>query len=176
MDKSFPWNDDRCILCLSPGELSVEHIIPAALGGELTCKFLCKTCNEQIGHGFESGAKNAPELRRAALGTLGASRPDLIDRLETGTKYISDFGGQRVRQTLRKDGTFGAAKLGDGSLIMPEAEIQKVLIAKLQRRSASAEEIETALSRLADAPPGKTVDLTDDLSMKRWQEQHHTPD
>ncbi len=45
-----PWAGDRCILCLTEGPLCEEHLIPEALGGNLTSEFLCVSCNSRLGH------------------------------------------------------------------------------------------------------------------------------
>ena len=38
--KEVLWPGDACIICLNAGELSLEHVIPDALHGTLTSKFL----------------------------------------------------------------------------------------------------------------------------------------
>ena len=60
-----PWPGDRCIICLANDALTEEHVIPEALGGDLTCYFLCKPCNDVFGSSFEAKAKTDPAIRIA---------------------------------------------------------------------------------------------------------------
>lgn len=52
-------NDDFCIICLGTNPLSdqnpltKEHIVPEFMGGSLTFRRVCKTCNSSFGDGFE---------------------------------------------------------------------------------------------------------------------------
>jgi len=50
------WKDPRCILCLQPGALSREHIMPTSLGGKLECRFLCRDCNSVFSSDIEVAA------------------------------------------------------------------------------------------------------------------------
>lgn len=44
----------RCFFCKSEANLTKEHIIPQSLGGVLTERLLCATCNSQLGKGIDA--------------------------------------------------------------------------------------------------------------------------
>ena len=84
----IPWPGTRCILCLEEKRLTLEHLIPEALGGKLTSRLLCKECNSSLGHRIEGKAKADPTIRLLAKG-LRADIPALASNLEEGQKFAS---------------------------------------------------------------------------------------
>ena len=64
-----PWPGLQCIVCLANSDLTVEHLIPEALGGRLTSRLLCRACNSRIGHQAEGQAKADPTIRSLNLST-----------------------------------------------------------------------------------------------------------
>jgi len=62
----IPWSGNQCIICIQHRPLSDEHVIPRSLGGDLTCDFVCKPCNDSFGSTFEASAKADPAIRLAA--------------------------------------------------------------------------------------------------------------
>ena len=68
---SADWAGARCILCLKEGKLSEEHVIPSALGGSLTCRFLCPNCNSRLGSHVETSARSDPSIVLAAREVRG---------------------------------------------------------------------------------------------------------
>ena len=86
---NLPWDDTRCILCLRATSLTVEHIIPRALGGKFTARFLCKSCNDLLGSRVEPMAKKDPSIRYA-IEALKDSIPDLAPALTEGQIYVAD--------------------------------------------------------------------------------------
>lgn len=168
------WNDTRCIVCMQEADLSIEHIIPRSIGGILTCRFLCKSCNERFGAGFEADARIAPEIRKAA-GQHGESISDLRDRLEVGARYKQSFGDNDRTAELRKDRVLGAAKLNDSSLIVPEMEAAQKIRSILGKSGASDREINSAVKTWEAAPPNTEVDLGHGVFIKRWQNHPARP-
>lgn len=71
-----------CIICLGEKEiskanpLSVEHVIPEFIGGTLTVKNVCKSCNCAMGDGFEGKLANSFEFQvpRYYYGLVGKSK------------------------------------------------------------------------------------------------------
>ena len=45
--------------------MTAEHIIPEQIGGKLSARFLCKPCNDHLGHGVEPAVKKDPSIRLA---------------------------------------------------------------------------------------------------------------
>ena len=116
------WPTPRCILCLSTGSITREHLIPACLGGKLVRKFLCKECNSNLGHQVESKVKDDPGVRKG-LDRLALGNPELANELRQGLAEIVRseqgplMGFHRDDEVIIKKQT-----LDDGSLILPEGE------------------------------------------------------
>jgi hypothetical protein len=92
-----PWLDDKCIICLGHDALSEEHVIPAALGGDLKCDFLCKPWNDRFGASFEARAKTDPAIR-TAVAALRSEIPVIHDGVEDGQQYFAQFGKGLLRR------------------------------------------------------------------------------
>jgi HNH endonuclease len=174
----IPWKHDRCILCLLPfaseRPRSEEHVIPDSLGGILTCRFLCKPCNDKLGQTFEAQARLAPELRRA-VATLGAGLASLAESFEIGTRYRSEFSGETAEQIVGRNGQLGAAKLSGGSLIVPEAKTSKSLAGFLRASGASEMDVARATSAWESAQPGAVTDVGYGIAVRKWQDHPSTP-
>lgn len=50
---------DQCIFCPSKIQLTDEHIVPEFMGGSLTFRAVCKTCNDKMGSDFEGVVANS---------------------------------------------------------------------------------------------------------------------
>lgn len=170
----LPWNSRTCILCLNEGELTIEHVIPASLGGKLTSRILCKDCNNRLGHGFESDARLAPELRCAAAG-MASDLGALAEALEVGAQYEAQFDEQKVVRKLRSDGQFGTAKLLDNSLIVPEAEAAKHISSIMRKRGASDQEVDAAVEKWSEVEAGAMLDLGRNVVVRKWMNHPSTP-
>ena len=116
---------EQCIICLNQPSLaednrwSTEHIIPRALGGILTCDFICQSCNSKMGAGFEKSAKFDPSIR-IAIGKLSNELPDLYASIEEGQEHVLNTNvGQLVGKFRNGEILGGHRKLQDGSLIVP---------------------------------------------------------
>src|SRR2546422_9209751 len=99
--------------------LTVEHMIPRALGGKFTARFLCKSCNDLLGSRVEPMAKKDPSIRYA-IEALKDSIPDLAAALTEGQIYVADTPHGKVRGVVKK-GSFRilAKRQDDGSVIQP---------------------------------------------------------
>ena len=170
----IPWPSQTCILCLTESDLTVEHVIPASLGGKLTSRILCKGCNDRLGHGFESAARLAPELRRAANG-IPAELDGLREALEVGARYHTQFGDHLGVQTVRRDGRLGTAKLPDQGQIVPEIDAPARLSSILQSRGASEAEVAAALFMWKEAEGGPIIDLGWNVIVRKWNDHPSTP-
>ena len=170
----IPWTSPTCIICLNDGRLTVEHVIPASLGGKLTSCFLCKDCNDHFGHGFEFGARLAPELRRAAAG-MSAEPGALAEAFEVGARYETTFGEQKAVQRVRSNGGFGIVKLPDDSLIVPEELAGKHISSLLRTGGASETEITAAIGRWTEAEAGTVLDLGWNVTVRKWANHPSMP-
>lgn len=162
------WPDGRCILCHSSENLSKEHLIPDALGGILTCDFLCRVCNSTLGATFESTARTDPSVR-LAVQRLDGQIPDLADKLKENQSYFVDGADGRNHGTIR-DGAFRikARTADDGSLIQP-TDIARKSIANILRKSGMDDAPIAAAQRLLDeAPENQRVELGPTLEVVKW--------
>lgn len=100
-----PWFGDRCIICLGNDALSEEHVIPAALGGDLKCDFLCKPCNDLFGSSFEAKARTDPAIR-IAVANLRSEIPLIHDHVRMARNIL-----------LRADPLVFEASSGKGRLL-----------------------------------------------------------
>jgi hypothetical protein len=66
----------RCAFCLSsepPSGFSEEHVFPEAIGGTLVVPFVCKACNDRLGHSVDVALTDHTlvQIRRHVLGIRG---------------------------------------------------------------------------------------------------------
>src|ERR1700682_5613018 len=97
----IPWFGKRCIICLEDQSLSEEHVIPYSLGGDLTCNFVCKRCNEVFGSTFEARAKADPSIRIAAANLHEELSASIYQRIEDGQRWTTEHGHIQGRATYR---------------------------------------------------------------------------
>lgn len=163
-----PWPHGWCILCLAQGDLTVEHIIPRQIGGRLTARFLCKPCNDQLGHRVEAEVRADPSIRLAAE-NLQDQIPDLAKAIREGQPYIALGPGGKARGTI-KSGKFqiDAATLENGSVVQPTSEARKHLQRVLAKRGLDPDEIQKRLGKFEEAPDNTIVQLDLDLHAIRW--------
>jgi hypothetical protein len=87
----------RCIFCLEERPGSLEHVIPAAIGGTLTTDRVCVACNSSLGHRVDAALCDNFVLwrRRAKFGLAGNSGkvPQLYEPL-LGVGKLVDYPGQ----------------------------------------------------------------------------------
>jgi hypothetical protein len=155
----FPWEGNRCILCLAEAPLTKEHIIPDQVGGKLTACFLCKPCNDRLGRTVEAEVKKSP-LIRLAIESLGPTIPKLANRIREGQTFIGTGEGGTVRGKMI-DGVFrvNSCTKDDGSIIHPASGASKQFRHMLNKRGMSAQQVEEALQRFDAAPTNRLIPL-----------------
>lgn len=170
------WTGKRCILCLKEGHLSQEHLIPKAIGGILTCRFLCNDCNSRLGRTIEPKVKNDPSIR-FAVDALQSDIPDFARRFREGQKFISHGSGPIMQGTLRA-GEFRAKsqKTEDGSLIQPTNDARKSIERILEKANVSRADIEKALGRFNELEENKEGTLYPGLKVAKWTTDRLEPD
>ena len=169
-----PWLGDRCIICLENDALSEEHVIPAALGGDLTCDFLCKPCNDVFGSSFEAKAKTDPAIR-IAVAKLRSEIPLLHDQIEEGQQYSAQSGPARgiYRQGAVTPRTF---RHNDGSLIASGSDALEHIERILIKDGHTPDFVQAALKKSAAAPEMQTVELSPGVSIINWPSDNAKPD
>ena len=171
-----PWTGKRCVLCLKEVPLSREHIIPKALGGILTCSFLCKDCNSSLGALIDVKAKKDPRIR-FAVDYLQSQIPNLAGKFTEGQKFISHGSGPIMQGTLHA-GEFRvkSQKTEDGSLIQPTNDARKSIERILEKANVSRADIEKALDRFNELEENKAETLYLGLKVAKRTTDRLEPD
>lgn len=145
-----------------------EHILPQALGGRLTCRFLCKDCNSSIGAKYEGFAKSDP-LIQSSIAEVGATIPSLMKRMTHGQGYIAKGQGGSLRGVIRnREFQVKSDKLEDGSLIQPTPNAERTIRTLLQKKGIDRASIGSALQTFLDGPENCSIQLADDLHVVKW--------
>lgn len=163
-----PWEATQCIICLGGANFTEEHIIPAALGGRLTCNFLCAGCNSRLGHKIEGDAKADPTIQLLAR-SLADNVPHLAARLFKGQTFLSSGPGGSSRGRI-KDGEFvvQAAKISENSLILPTPIAAHSIRRMFERDGRHAAEISEVLSLFEQAPENTRIALSEKIEIVKW--------
>ena len=164
----IPWIDNRCILCLERGDLSEEHIIPAAIGGRLTAKLLCRGCNSQLGSTVEKVAKTDPSVR-IALENLAFVIPEIYSEVIQNEPFLAKSGGGSVSGFFR-NGDFRVLsfKNADGSLILPTSNARKSIETMLMRQGCTELQIAQAIRRFDDASSNEIFRIHEGIEASKW--------
>jgi hypothetical protein len=153
---------------LGSTELTLEHVIPGSIGGRLTCRFVCSSCNSKLGHTVEADVKADPTIRFLAA-HLKSSIPQLASRLAENQAYVSSGPGGKAHGRV-KNGEFvvRSQKLADGSLIQPTTVAAKSLRRMLLRENHDEAAIEAGLDVFALAPENTRVALSQTIDVIKW--------
>lgn len=163
-----PWEIGLCIVCNRAGPLSEEHLIPRALGGILTCRFLCRDCNSGFGKDVEAFAKSDPSIRLAA-NQLREYIPDLAKQLLKSHPYVTTGPGPRVPGYVQ-NGQFRAKeqKLDDGSLILPTDKASGAITKMLKREGHGESLITRVVHDLEGVPENRRKNIAPGLEIINW--------
>ena len=165
--EEIPWPGDACIICLEPGELSLEHVFPNALHGGLASRFLCRDCNSFFGHTIDAAAKNDPAIRTAAR-ALEESVPNLVADIEEGQRYLIHTDVAMLHGFKRGGEIQGIwHNMPDGSSIAPEDKAIGSLRGRMRADGLSDDAIEEAIARYMLAEPGEIVDMSPTWAAKK---------
>ena len=162
------WPGNRCIICLKEDTLSKEHIIPDALGGTLTCAFLCRDCNSYLGSSVEAEAKTDPSIR-IAIENLRSSIPDLAKGLTENQEFISYGPGGADRGVVRSGEFQVQSKTKeDGSLIQPTDDARGSIEKNLRRADASDDVVSEALRKFDKGEENERVKVAPGVEVIKW--------
>lgn len=148
--------------------MTLEHLIPKALGGRLVSKFLCKDCNSRLGHDLEGPSKSDPTVRQLAA-RLHVDIPMFATRLENGQNYVTVGPGGSSKGHI-KNGNFvvHATKLSDGSLIQSTTTASKSIQKMLSREGLSDKQISCAMRCFEEAPENIKLALSPGIEVVKW--------
>ena len=162
------WKGTQCLLCLEVRELTEEHLIPQALGGTLTCRFLCRACNSRFGSGVEAAAKSDPSIL-LAVRKLQGHIPKLAQALLESHPHVAAGEGPRTFGYVR-DGLFRVSpqKRDDGSLILPTDEARDAITNILKRDGYGDTPIRQALDTWERMPENQPMSVSLGLDVVKW--------
>ena len=165
---NIQWPGSRCILCLEEMSLSREHIIPDALGGILTCQFLCKDCNSYLGSSVEAEAKTDPSIR-VAIANLQSHIPELAGKFMENQNFISHGPGGTERGSVRA-GEFRVKSRTreDGTLIQPTDTARESVEKILRKADANDDVIKQSLLTFDKVEENERVKLPFGLEVIKW--------
>ena len=178
---NIPWTDKRCILCLEEASLSAEHLIPDALGGVLTCDFLCKDCNSSLGSSFEAQARKDPDIQVARHKLQGQMSEELAEKLYEGQPVlIHGSGGQEPGKIRKGEPRVNHRKEksapGITSYIQPADTAMKSEKKWMEKEGIHENSIAKILRELGEAPNDRKVHLTPNLEVIKWSQETITLD
>ena len=162
------WTGDRCLLCLKKVPLSKEHLIPEALGGTLTCTFLCTLCNSTLGSSFEAEARADPSIR-LAVGNLQAQMPELAKKLsEDQPVLVKGPGGKERGKIQGGELRVKSRRAEDGSLIQPTDHARKSVETILRKSAIGEIPIAEALRKFDETPDNHKTNPAPGLEVVKW--------
>lgn len=162
------WPGERCVLCLEKRGLCEEHLIPRALGGILTCRFLCRTCNSRFGGDVEALAKSDPSVL-LAVRQLQGHIPELSRRLIEDHPHLATGAGPGSSGYIR-DGSFRVSSHveNDGSLILPTDEARKAITTILRRDGLGETPIRRAVETFEGMAENRRTSIALGLDVVKW--------
>ena len=162
------WTGTQCILCLEGRSLTEEHVIPQALGGRLSCHFLCRSCNSRFGSEVEAVAKSDPSILLAAR-ELRSDIPKLSQELVESHPHMSKGQGPRSSGYVR-NGAFHirSQECDDGSLILPTDKAGNAISKILKREGYGDVPIKRALETWESIPENRRTSIAEGLDVVKW--------
>lgn len=144
-------------------------MIPEAICGILTCHFLCKPCNDRLGHEFEAGVKRDAVIR-LAMRTIRPRIPTLIDSMSARLEAIAESPRGPVRGHLTAEGDFRVreSQEPDRSLIQPSDSAQRNIAHMMRQNGRSEQETDEALARFAAAPENERIEIAPGYEIIKW--------
>ena len=140
-----------CFGCKKEALLTLEHIIPQAIGGRLKAALLCEDCNSTTGRQIDAALTD--QLRRFATilnvrRERGENQPFRVTQVETGTEY--KIGPQddvrRVRPEVRKEFDHNGRVMPDVTA-SSEKELEDILHGFKRKYGALAPGIEISVNQ-----------------------------
>ncbi len=171
----IPWTYGGCILCRSNEEMTDEHIIPEALGGRLYARFLCKPCNDKLGHTIEARASQDPSIR-LAIENLSDKIPDLATSMKEGQQYVVKSAGGSAKAYFKRGRLhIRSERASDGSIYQPTPDGRVHIETVLRKSDAAPDVIQAKLSEFDRSPENVPIKLADSLTAIKWRVEEIHP-
>lgn len=145
----------RCFACKEIRSLTVEHVIPQAIGGTLKARLYCKECNGAFGHALDDEISN----QFGWIGTLlnikrerGKAQPYEVKEMKSGTALLFDGKDLKRKNPVVKITSNDEKKLDFANVTArSERELQEIC-ASIQKRY----EVPGGNETFQDVHPGPT--------------------
>lgn len=155
-------------MCLEEKELTLEHLIPEAIGGRLTSKFLCKACNSCLGYRLEGQVKADPTIR-LLVGGMRTRIAVVAEKVETGQRYeVKGDGPPTAAFLINGELRVRASRLPDGSLVQDTRDAAATIEGMLRREAKQGDDISAAKHRFNAAPENTPIELSPSLTVVKW--------
>jgi len=141
-----------CFGCKKEALLTLEHIIPQAIGGRLKAALLCEHCNSTTGHQIDAALTD--QLRRFATilnvrRERGENQPFGVTQVETGTEFY--YGPQddvrRARPEVRMEFDHDGRIMLVDVTARSEKELKDILHGVKRKHNALDLEFETSVDQ-----------------------------
>ncbi|MBW2174123.1 MAG: hypothetical protein JRF64_05675 [Deltaproteobacteria bacterium] len=134
----MPRNIGTCFACLEKKELTLEHVLPQAIGGRLKVRIYCKECNDTFGRQLDHEVSRCFSGFATTLGIKrerGTTRPYEVEDVETGTKLLSNGKSlKRKEPVVQLEVENNGKTLKSANIIArSEGELKKI-ITSLERK------------------------------------------
>lgn len=146
---------DRCFACAHPKELTLEHIIPQAVGGKLKAYLYCRECNDQFGR--EIDAEISKQFGKIA--TLlnikrerGETQPFKVTETSAGTELVFDGKDLTRERPVIKVSSKDGKKLDAADITARSKKELQEIWASIQARYETSSEMKP----FQEAHPGPT--------------------
>jgi hypothetical protein len=170
------WQDPRCIICLGEAGMTRAHVIPAAVGGQLSVPFECLGCNHRLGRTVESRLKHDPCVR-VGIEAIADRVPRLASRMRAQAPFVAIDEGVRVDAHWARDRfRVRDTPQPDRSIVKGPGRARADIETSLRRAGASQAEITRALSSHDEAPLCELVPLARGLKIRKGQVAGFQPD
>jgi len=155
----IPWPGNRCIFCPKESTLCEEHIIPKAIGGILTCRFLCECCNSRFGHDLEASVRSDYSILPAAK-NLRSQIPELAKKIIESHPHIGYSEIGPVPGYIRNNEfRVKPQTIKDGSLIQPTDDAKKSIANSLRTSGRTEIQIQNTLAAIDEAPENERIEI-----------------
>ena len=170
---NIPWAGTKCILCLRKGKLTIEHVIPRSLGGQLTCRFLCRSCNSRLGSDIEDSIKSDPDILQLAW--RSADSNSRLARIVDSHPQVGQTAHGPVHGFIENDEfQIFPGEQQDGSLLLDDA--QEYFTKRLQREGRATAEIHKAIAKLRSLKENEQAEVSPGYFVTNWSVEDIRPD
>lgn len=145
----------HCFVCTEPRSLTVEHVIPQAIGGRLKARLYCKVCNQAFGEGLD----NEVSKQFGWVGTLlnikrerSKAQPYEVKDLKSRTELLFDGKSLKRKNPVVKVGSKDGKKLDFADITARSEQELKRICASIQGHY----DVPGGIKTFQDVHPGPT--------------------